>query len=154
MMTNHLERHKIKTVNHRVSLDSVGMKRAAVPLQLACTMLVNAKKTVHIFRMGHVRSSGPTRNSNSNESSSLSSVWGAASFRTGDGQHGEKEGALRGSGQGWYNGHHDGTKGPIFKLFKAFFQNSGRRLARVLKLHMGFITTKKEIITPQKIWPN
>ena len=61
--------------------------------------------------MGHIRSSGLTLNNNINETSSFSSVWGAASLRTGDGQHAEREEALRGSGQGWYNGHHDGTSG-------------------------------------------
>ena len=61
--------------------------------------------------MGHVRSSGPTWNSNSNETSSFSSVWGAASLMTGDSEHGQREGALRGRGQGWYNGHHDGNSG-------------------------------------------
>ena len=61
--------------------------------------------------MGHVRSSGPTWNSNSNETSSFSRVWGSASFRTGEREHGESEGAGRGSGQGVYNGNSDGTRG-------------------------------------------
>ena len=61
--------------------------------------------------MGHVRSSGPTWNSNSNETSSFSSVWGAASLRTGDVEHGQREGAWMGSGQGVYNSHSDGTRG-------------------------------------------
>ena len=61
--------------------------------------------------MGHVRSSGPTWNRNSNETSSFSWVWGAASLRTGDSEHGKREGGWRGSGQGWYNGTNDGTRG-------------------------------------------
>ena len=61
--------------------------------------------------MGHIRSSGPTWNSNGNVTSSFSWVWGAASLRTGDGEHGQREGAWRGSGEGWYNGHHAGTRG-------------------------------------------
>ena len=62
--------------------------------------------------MGHVRSSGPTLNSNSNETSSFSSVWGAASFRTVNSEHGQREEVWRGSGQGWHNSHSDGTRGP------------------------------------------
>ena len=61
--------------------------------------------------MGHVRSSGPTWNSNSNERSSFSRVWGAANLSTGDSDHGQGEESLRGSGEGVYNGQHDGTRG-------------------------------------------
>ena len=50
-------------------------------------------------------------NSNSNETSSFSRVWGAPSLRTGDSEHGQGEESWRGSGEGWYNGHHDGTRG-------------------------------------------
>ena len=48
-------------------------------------------------------------NSNINETPSFSSVLGAASLSSGE--HGEREGAWRGSGQGGYNGHHDGNRG-------------------------------------------
>ena len=61
--------------------------------------------------MGHINSSGPTWNSNRNETSSFSSVWGAASLRTGDSDHGHMEEAGRGSGEGWHNGNNDGTRG-------------------------------------------
>ena len=61
--------------------------------------------------MGHVKSSGPTWNSNRNETSSFSSVWGAASLRTGDSDHGQREEAGRWSGEGWHNGQNHGTSG-------------------------------------------
>ena len=61
--------------------------------------------------MGHVRSSGPTWNSNSNETSSFSSVWGAASLRTGDSEHRQGEEAWRGSGEGVYNGNNHEVRG-------------------------------------------
>ena len=67
------------------------------------------RKTIHILKMGHVRSSGATLNSNGNETSTFSSVWGAASLRFGE--HVEREEAWRGSGQVWYNSNHDGTRG-------------------------------------------
>ena len=56
--------------------------------------------------MGHVISSGQTWNSNSNQTSSFSSVWGAASFRFGNSEHGEREGGWRWSEHGGFNGQH------------------------------------------------
>ena len=79
--------------------------------KLAREQVTYKKKTIHIFRMGHVRSYGPTMDSNSNETSSFSSVWGAASLRTGDSEHGQGEEAWRGSGEGWHNGQNLGTSG-------------------------------------------
>ena len=79
--------------------------------KLAREQVTYKKKTIHIFRMGHVRSSEPTWNRNSNETSSFSWVWGAARLRTGDSEHGQMEESWRGSGQGRYNGHHNVNRG-------------------------------------------
>ena len=45
-----------------------------------------------------------------------------------------------------------GPCGAIFRYFKFFFEKFRRMSVRVLKLHRGFILTKKEILTPQQIW--
>jgi hypothetical protein len=41
--------------------------------------------------------------------------------------------------------------GRFLGFFKCFFENFRRNTVRVLKLQRGFILTKKEILTPQKI---
>jgi hypothetical protein len=44
----------------------------------------------------------------------------------------------------------DPLGGAIFMFFYFFFENFRRRSGRVLKLHRGFILTKKGDINPQK----
>jgi hypothetical protein len=57
--------------------------------------------------MGHIRSSGPTLNNNSNDTSSFSCVWKAASLRTVVSELGQRVEAYIGIGEGGYS---DGTR--------------------------------------------